>query len=190
MHLGRLATTSLVIGFDIRVAPVFSDESDSKLAISLDPSVWASRRDAAPGEALSIYEISRISDKSNGLNLFVTPPTLPVPTGYVLAAFDALQDTVEYMCESFGLQPSLEFASDELKDWGFSFLGYDVVDLWTQSSALVGVGDLIVDNAVRNAHGLIERKDEGITAAKFADGIDPERAPFQVVGVWIKQEPA
>lgn len=186
MRLGRNGEPSLIIGFDVRVFSPLSGGDQAERMISFDPTVWASLRELAPQEALKAYEMKLMSDKSNGLNLFVDPPHLTVPEGYIVAAFDAPQDTVEYMCNSFGLQPALGRNSDELPKQGFSFLGYDVVDLWTQSSVLIGAGDLISNRVVRNRFGLIDKKDEAIVAAEDVDSMDISRAPFQAIGIWIQ----
>lgn len=173
----------LVIGYDIRVW----EHSQLKTVkrISFDASVWKSVRNLSPGLFCQLFEARRVSDISNGLNLSVIPSPNPPTEGYVQAAFTAPSNIVKYMSESFGLQHSLEHESSMLIENNYCLLGFDIVDLWTQFSALYHFPELFDLHLEHNKYGLLQSEDLALQVVQKADEISTSQAPFQPVGVWV-----
>lgn len=177
----------LVIGYDLRVWPPNPANRASPPPKSADPMVWQSVRELSPDVICPIYGVERLVDISNGINLAIDPPPASAPKGFIWAAFDAPKDIVGYLCHSFGLQHSLGRNAQMLPDEGFVLLGYDIVDLWTQTSALHHFmdGAAFTEWAI-NDDGLIQNRAFAKQACINADASYPAYAPFQPVGVWIR----
>jgi hypothetical protein len=92
------------------------------------------------------------------------------------------------MCESFGLQYSLSESSNIIPRKDFIFLGYDIVDLWTQSSYLFQFKKKKVDSNANNEVKLIESSILAVNICKIADKSYPDYSPFQPIGVWMSLE--
>jgi hypothetical protein len=175
----------LVIGYDLRVVKSCSETTGSSIQESADPTIWISAREISPNTICTIYGVERLSDISNGLNLAIAPPPCSAPQCFIWAAFDAPREIVNYMSNSFGLQHSLEHESSVLSNKGFILLGYDVVDLWTQTSALFHFTELDINRLKLNQWRLFQERDSARQACIFANELCPTNAPFQPVGVWI-----
>lgn len=183
-NLDDASLNSVIIGYDLRV---FSDKTFSSIQVSLDPTIWPSCRDINQALYLNIYEIKNISDISNGLNLAVLLPKKLAPTGYTWAMFDAPENIVQYMCKSFGLQYSISENSNRISKNIFTFLGYDIVDLWTQSSYLFQFGATGVKPEYYNKFTLISSAVLAKKICKIADEFLPDYSPFQPIGIWVSK---
>jgi hypothetical protein len=168
----------VVIGYDLREA--FDTEKNSPESRSADPMIWISCREISPEKICSLYDETRLCNFSNGLNLAVEPPPSSAPEGFIWTAFDAPWEIVNYMTSSFGLKQSLERESNILTGEGFVLCGYDVIDLWTQFSALFEDDERSLDHP-----WLYPERYLAWQACDKANELFPERAPFQPVGVWI-----
>jgi hypothetical protein len=175
----------LVIGYDLRMAQNNPKRATSSIQVSADPTIWISAREVSPNTICNMYGVDRLTDMSNGLNLAFDPLPVSAPEHFIWAAFDAPKWIVEYMSSCFGLQNSLNRDSHILLDEGFVLLGYDVIDLWTQTSALFQYTDMNYDNSKINQWQLFQDRASAREASKRADKVCPTSAPFQPVGVWI-----
>lgn len=189
MPQDELASMFRVIGYDLRVWPAFAGTKHSTVQVSLDPSVWHSARELSSDLFCEAFGVERIGDVSNGLNLAISPPRRPSPTGFITVAFDAPQQTVARICNSFGLQHSLESNSEVLSTGGFVCLGYDVVDIWTQRTALypseIFQATLNSSGLELNELGLFPTQASAARGCLLADSRNPDSSPFQPVGIWI-----
>lgn len=190
MPQGESARTFWTIGFDLRVWTTDVVGTRGAGPISLDPTVWPSAREVANHLICAAYEVERILDVSNGLNLAISLPRGPAPIGFIWAAFDAPSEIVSRVSESFGMQHSINSISSDLSTAGFIRVGFDVVDIWTQRTALHSSGTfhatLESGELELNKFGLHESELEAAQSCRLADSRSPDSAPFQVVGVWIK----
>jgi hypothetical protein len=149
---------------------------------AIDPAVWPR---IAAGE--------READ-CNGLNLF---PTLSManevlglePDG-VLVAFDFPSGLIESVATTFGLNALTE--AEITSSW--KFLGYDIVDIRTQSSAMYSFDWtrdewIAICESVKfafNRFGLVQEEALAISQATEFDEKVREHAPFAPCGVWIR----
>jgi hypothetical protein len=185
MHLDDSVNSFLVIGYDLRLWNAGDNHKNPSIHISADPTIWVSARELSIDSVCAIYGVKRLSDISNGVNLEIFPPPGPAPDGFIWSAFDAPEKIVKYMADSFGLQHSLQCKSKILYDEGFSLVGYDVIDLWTQTSALFKLSDLNHISLTRNSYGLFSTPAFAYRACTKADELYPAQSPFQPVGIWI-----
>lgn len=158
-----------IVGFDVRVA-------DRMLASSMDPCVWPQH------ESMEFFDVSRYS---NGLNLAVTFEALSGFSGFngaVLVGFDIPKSLALMIERTFGLRSS-DINIFSSSDW--KFLGYDVVDIRTQLSA-IWWGGVNIRSGETNEYGLVNGQDEAIKISISADRIFVEHAPFCPCGVWMK----
>lgn len=135
-------------------------------------------------------------DYLSGMNLFLNDPeTIPsfsLPEESVIIAFDLPCEYVNYLMTGSVSMPIP--LSIELLVEGWNFLGFDIVDAITQSSALYGFDRSPVEWAMSgrkfdfslNANGLIADCEVAVGGAIFFDQIIPEHAPFSPCGVWLK----
>jgi len=80
---------------------------------------------------------------------------------------------------------------------GWQFIGFDVVDARTQTSAFHGLelnepalNDVKEKHSYQfNSHGLIDEWDDALKASKTFDKLIPEHAPFSPCGIWLKDTP-
>ena len=181
MRLDEDMKDRFVIGYDLRIDPASLGRGG---VLSFDPQIWSSVRQLAPVLFCDVYGVGSVWDVSNGVNLAVLPPTR-IPYGYVLVAFDAPGAIVEYMCDAFGMQESLGAVSKEILASEYGLIGYDVVDLWTQSSRLTEFDGVPVPASLRNEYGLISSEAVAMGLCDKADVLFPDGCPHQCVGVWI-----
>lgn len=131
--------------------------------------------------------------ETNGLNLF--PSTQLVGKAahgndVALIAFDLPRHLVEEIATTFGLNQSAQFSPDE-----WEFLGFDIVDPRTQSSALYSfewsrdemIKHVSALNYSLNGFGLVSDEEQAIRFAIASDKEVPEHAPFAPCGVWRKR---
>lgn len=140
----------------------------------------------------------KYQDQMTGLNLFhIDPsniPSLMIPVDARIVAFDLPTEFVT--CLSNGNVSNPQPLPLVRVNRGWEFMGFDVVDAITQTSAFYGFdrspSDLKeLSEKVRiqfNSHGLIENEETAVRAATFFDGLYWEHAPFSPCGVWLKQE--
>jgi hypothetical protein len=143
----------------------------------------------------TIYDL--YESQLSGLNLFTGDPSeIPsflLPERARVIAFDLPTLYVEAMAKgNVSVPPMLPWFA-ELDIW--KFLGFDIVDTQTQSSALylylsknayAGAGDIISTNE-HNLAGNIELAEK---CSKKFDTKYPEHAPWVPCGVWLKEQPA
>lgn len=190
MPQGESVNIFWVIGYDLRVWSAGAGMPNSQ-QVSLDSSVWHSARELSSNLICDAYGIARISDISNGLNLAVSPPKHPAPAGFIWAAFDASEEIVGQISESFGMQHSLGMNSNALSTDGFVFSGYDAVDIWTQRTALYPgeIFQAILDSnrLELNEWGLFPTQTLATQGCLLANRKSPDSSSYQPVGVWIKR---
>lgn len=139
----------------------------------------------------------RCQNNLSGINLFpcdpATIPSVSPPEEARVVAFDLPRKFVEYLSVGSVSNPSpLPCVGNSLATWGF--MGFDVVDAITQTSALYGVDRNVADlqgicgqfNFHLNSHGLIDSCDTALQMAAFFDDSIAEHAPFAPCGVWLK----
>ena len=117
-----------------------------------------------------------------------------MPVDAVVVAFDLPEDVVDRLLRGNvsnpGPLPQVNIAA------GWQFLGFDIVDPVTQTSALYGfdmatgfIGDLLrKQGADRNQHGLIDLASTASSLAKYFDQMFPEHAPFSPCGIWLQDD--
>ena len=159
------------IGYDIRI----KDGSISPKTLS--PEIW-------PKNEL-LDDIS--SDiETNGLNLLNSCRNVSSLLSLsALVAFDIPAQLADSISHTFGLQPSEQAEVPEKGCW--EFLGFDIVDPRTQSSALYDFSgfDNITNSALKNKSGLIDDISQSIKLSIAFDLAIKEHAPFVPCGVWI-----
>lgn len=179
-----------VIGYDLRVWPNGAAEGNTPIRLTIDPTIWRSARDIQEELICEAYGVERATDVSNGLNLAISPPQRAAPEGFVWAAFDAPEEIVARISESFGMQHSWGTDCDTLSANRYVCLGYDVVDIWTQRTALYpsNLFQAVLDSGQMdlNKWGLLLTRDSAANACLIADTRNPDSSPFQPVGIWAK----
>lgn len=170
-----------LIGFDLRKA-----ESVAQLFLtSYDEDVRFEDLMETSGRFLS------------AINLFQTDPTdipsIKLPPNARIVAFDL---PVEYLIHqargNVSNCPKIDMGV-LLDDW--KFIGFDIVDPMTQSSALSPVemsssdltNEISQNGFSRNGYGVVGDQDAALRAAVFFDSLIPEHAPFVPCGIWLKK---
>lgn len=147
---------------------------------TIEPQVWP-----------RIASDARLSD-CNGLNLFPTLRSagnaVTSDTQGVLVAFEFPSGLIESVATTFGLDARP--AAESRASW--KFLGYDIVDIRTQSSAMYSF-DWSRDEWIElaesmkftfNQFGLVQEESVAIAQAVAFDEKVREHAPFAPCGVW------
>jgi hypothetical protein len=139
----------------------------------------------------------KYQDHQAGLNLFIEDPSKwagdLLPAKATVIAYDLPAALVEALQSNVVSVPPLLSGADSLQRWDFK--GFDVVDVFTQSSALWGFGlskkslelQLRKCSTRQNGSGLISNWDAAIRAAMSFDRKFEEHAPFVPCGVWVKE---
>ena len=170
-----------VVGFDLRKG----DSLNSLFMTSYD-------------ELVRYEELNeQHQNELTGLNLFnIDPskiPSLTIPIDGRVVAFDLPTKFVIYLSNGSVSNPQPLPAAWSSKSW--EFMGFDVVDAITQTSALHGF-DWSLSNLKKiteklklqfNSHGLIEDEDAALGAARFFDDFVEKHAPFAPCGIWLKK---
>lgn len=130
------------------------------------------------------------------INIFLTDPTgipeVNLPSNAEVIAFDLPLDYLLYQSHgNVSIAPKISF-NVLSRDW--NFMGFDIVDPFTQLSALSGEMVLPSDVSLlssdslfnRNGNGLIDDPDAALKAAVIFDALIPEHAPFVPCGIWLK----
>ena len=139
----------------------------------------------------------KYQDQLSGINLFFTDPTdiysLILPADARVAAFDLpVQRVVELINGTVSNPEPLPALNVDL---GWDFMGFDIVDALTQTSAFHGF-DITTghfhnakekDSIRFNSLGLIDDEDALSAAAELFNNLMPEHAPFSPCGIWLKQ---
>jgi hypothetical protein len=155
-------------------------------AATLDPELWR----APEGTA---YDAER-----NGVNLIdQSSEDLYdgiAPSKAALAAFDIPYTLLTDLATTFGFR---DLDHNRLTHGRWRFLGFDVVDIRTQSSALYSF-DLSEGEQDKlrkavpfplNDWGLLNREADAISMCSEFDVVIPGHAPFAPCGVWMPQKP-
>jgi hypothetical protein len=169
-----------LIGFDLRKA-----ESVAQLFLtSYDEDVRFEDLMETSGRFLS------------AINLFQTDPTdipsIKLPPNARVVAFDL---PIEYLIhQARGNVSTCPRINMEVLRDGWKFIGFDIVDPMTQSSAfsLVAISPRDLTNGIfnglsRNGYGVVDDQDAALKAASFFDSLIPEHAPFVPCGIWLKK---
>lgn len=148
-------------------------------------------------DALVRYEEvnEKFQEQQSGLNLFyIDPsgiPSLVMPSDARIIAFDLPTEFVTSLSNRNVSNPQPLPVANIGKDW--EFMGFDVVDARTQTSAFHGfdltisLEGILEKYSLRlNSHGLIDEMVGAVNVAKFFDELVPEHAPFTPCGVWLK----
>lgn len=186
MPLDNEKSTRVCIGYDLRVSGA---PPRTSIRRSFDPTIWSSIVELDEALFLRVYSVKRVADIGNGLNLYVYSPP-QIPEGWVEVAFDAPYPIVEYMSDSFGLRYCLSDSSEDVLTSTHICLGFDVADMWTQTSFLAHFSSESNVEIETNQHGLITSLEPAQSVCKIADLLRPEFSPFQPVGVWLSQDGA
>jgi hypothetical protein len=172
------ANNRILIGFDIRKSGILAF-----FMTSYDPSV---RHEMIYDDYQAFL---------NGCNFFYCDPTtiasLKLPSNSYIVAFDLEEKVIKASKNrSYSVLDPLPEKVD-LAEW--FFLGFDIVDIVTQTSALYGfdgeVFRTFLDNhhCVLNQYGLFNDQDQTKMLIKSFDLLFPEHAPFSCAGIWLKQ---
>lgn len=139
----------------------------------------------------------KYQDQLSAINLFFTDPTdiysMMLPGDARVVAFDLPVQCVVELIKGNVSSPHPLPALDV--DSGWDFMGFDIVDALTQTSAFHGfdiatahLHEVAGKNSIRfNSHGLIDDEDAAIASAELFNSLIPEHAPFSLCGVWLKQ---
>jgi hypothetical protein len=149
-------------------------------------------------EKVRYEEISdRFSSFQSGMNLYsYNPREIPVftmPADAMVVAFDLPEDVVGHLLDGNVSNPSPLPQVNIAVGW--QFLGFDIVDPVTQTSALYGfdlatelIDDLLrKQGADRNKYGLIELASTSFALGKYFDQAFPEHSPFSPCGIWLQE---
>jgi hypothetical protein len=183
--VGKIMSKNLlkrkIVGFDLR-----RESSLNRLYLtSYDDSVRYE----------DIYE--KYQDQLSGINLFFTDPTniysLILPGDARVVAFDLPVKRVVELINGNVSNP--EPIPTLNVDIGWDFIGFDIVDALTQTSAFHGfdmttihLREVTGRSSIRfNSYGLIDDEDAAIAATELFNSLMPEHAPFSPCGVWLKQ---
>lgn len=139
-------------------------------------------------------EFPNFSGDSNGFNLFDSLEEcehFTYKSKSLLAAFELPMALIDLLSSTFGVVAS-SFDLNATRS-GWIFLGYDVVDIRTQSSAIhsFASSEIEFDNLLvkiksnLNLYSLIINESESIEASIAFDYLLPEHAPFAPCGIWI-----
>jgi hypothetical protein len=182
-----------LVGFDFRLPKIpalqplkISNPRDSEKALkaaTLDPELWKTSE-------LGDYDFER-----NGIN-FMDQATAElydarVPPKVALVAFDIPDTLFAQLEETFGLR-ALD-AKRVFLNPNWRFLGFDIADIRTQSSALYSF-DLTEteQNKLReavpfplNEWGLVNQESDAIATCTKFDDVIHAHAPFAPCGVWM-----
>lgn len=159
------------IGYDLRIR----DEGNSPKTLS--PEVW--ERHACLQDITFDHEI-------NGLNLLVScEDVIKFAEVAKLVAFDIPSQLADSISHTFGLRPLEQIDTPVQGNW--KFLGFDIVDPRTQSSALHDFPgcDASIDSVAKNKSGLIDDISQSIILSIESDRVFKEHAPFVPCGVWV-----
>lgn len=141
-----------------------------------------------------MYE--ELQNYQNGLNLFFVDPSeikpYEIPADVRIIAFDLPSDVVQCLLEGNVSNPQPLPKTDLQNGW--DFVGFDVVDPITQTSAFHGFTPPIpVERLTEhgeisfNSYGLVKDFESALKIAKCCSECIPEHAPFSPCGIWLKQ---
>jgi hypothetical protein len=133
-------------------------------------------------------------DKMSAMNIFnCNPNNFPgiiIPDEARILAFDMPSEFVEILCagklSNPGVLPQIDISI------GWNFLGFDVVDPFTQTSAIHGFDGFWLKfncdkNYKINKNGLISNDEDSVKICTDFDILIKEHAPFVPCGIWINQ---
>lgn len=166
-----------IVGYDLRINIV---EDQPK---TISRSIWP-QHPSRVGYEFEKYE--------NGINLSFDLESLLLVEDCddsFLVAFDIPTDLAELVRTTFGLHLLDTNSMPMPERW--EFLGYDIVDIWTQSSALYDFSInkieyfLAHDSSIEvNNHGLVSSADSAIKLVGIFDEKIKEHSPFSPCGIW------
>lgn len=159
------------IGYDVRIKDGYVSPK------TLSPEIWP-KNELLDGISLEL--------ETNGLNLLNSCRSVSgLLSSSALVAFDIPEQLANSISHTFGLQPSEQAEVPKKGEW--EFLGFDIVDPRTQSSALYDFPgfDNITNSVFKNKSGLIDDISQSINLSIAFDLAIKEHAPFVPCGVWI-----
>jgi len=173
-----IMTSRRIVGFDIR------DRIESNNITSIDCNIW-------PESQIK----TEIDSQNNGFNLFDSLDESIVDASVrenaSIVAFDIPRDLATALSPTFGLEPlPIEYL---FKRGEWLFLGYDIVDVRTQCSAIYSfdikrerLEELLSDAAIElNQYGLIENQAQSFDLSAIFDKLFPEHSPFTPCGIHV-----
>jgi hypothetical protein len=177
---GTYSPKRTVIGFDIRK----SSSLNNLFMTSYDDDVRYE----------DIYDSFR--KYQSGINLFFADPasiaSLKMPADALIIAFDLPTELVDRLSAGNVSNPQ-PLPDINIHD-GWGFVGFDVVDPLTQTSAFHGfdlpfsLDQLIKEySLVFNEYGLLTDITIALKVTQIYDNLIPEHAPFSPCGIWLKQ---
>jgi hypothetical protein len=169
-----------VVGFDIRK----SSSLNNLFLTSYDDEVRYE----------DIYE--KFHEYRSGLSLFYVDPSsivsLEMPLGARIIAFDLPTDLVLHLSSGNVSNPQ-PLPQIDINNGEWEFVGFDVVDPITQTSAFHGfdpplpVGKMMEGCSIDfNDHGLLKNIESALKVVEYCNVIVPEHSPFSACGVWLK----
>lgn len=170
-----------LVGFDLRKA-----ESVAQLFLT------------SYDEGVRFEDLMETSERFlSAINLFQTDPTdipaIKLPSNARILAFDL---PVEYLIhQARGNVSSCPRIDMEVLHDDWKFIGFDVVDPLTQSSAFSQLAMSPCDSRSvifptgfsRNSYGVVDDEDAALKVAVLFDALIPEHAPFVPCGIWLKK---
>lgn len=187
-----------IIGYDLRYKAVDYDYFSSnhfscldiktkKFPATIDNQVWPEIDDK--------YEID---SQCNGFNLYDNLDDeiqrKAQHEDVILVAFDIPTELADGLYSTFGLLPiPLETVP---KEHELSFLGYDIVDIRTQNSAIYSfnwtedeIKTIFQKLSISlNTCGLVHSVVDALRISSDFDKMIPEHSPFVPCGIWIKKK--
>ncbi len=141
-----------------------------------------------------IYE--KFQDYQSGLNLFfIDPPSIPslqIPQGALIIAFDLPTDLIVQLSSGNVSNPQ-PLPKVNIQD-GWGFVGFDIVDPITQTSAFHGfdlalsMEKLMEKHSISfNGHKLLCNVESAQKMVDIFDTLIPEHAPFSHCGIWLRE---
>ncbi len=186
-----------IIGFDLRALPLICKHAPGGSLMSFPPGATGKNRfPATIDNQIWPQRIEISSVQFNGFNLFDQPTDelrdIAKRMEAVLVAFDLPKALADILSSTFGLAPLPTNVMTADKSW--KFLGYDIVDIRTQSSAIYSfewsnteLREILQQLSLQlNPCGLIENELSAVMHSISFDDIVPEHFPFSPCGVWIQ----
>lgn len=159
------------IGYDIRI------KNYSNAPNTLSSEIWPRHE---------FLEDISLGLETNGLNLLNSCGNVSdLLETSELVAFDIPAQLADSISQTFGLKPSEQ--AEVPAQGGWQFLGFDIVDPRTQSSAIYDFSDYgsIIASVLKNKYGLIDDISQSIKLSIEFDCAIKEHAPFVPCGVWV-----
>lgn len=158
------------------------DIKNKKFPATIDNQVWP-----------EVDDKYKLESQCNGFNLFdkisIEIQKKCQESNAVIVAFDIPSELAIDLTSTFGLLPQ----PLDTVEQSWRFLGYDIVDIRTQSSAIFSFS--WTENEIiaifqklsikLNGYGLIQGELDALRISSGFDKMIPEHSPFAPCGIWI-----